>query len=221
MVNVERLRISGHGDEPVPNSFFRQAGGSDHLAIVLPGLSYRCNQPLLWYPTRALLSSGADVLWVEYAYDLRPDWVTADDQVQRDWLFDDVVAATRSVTETRYERVTLIGKSMGTLALGHVLMTEKIPDRRKAVWLTPVLDDPALRRQLEESNLPSLIVIGSKDHYYDGSFLARLQNKKSFEVEVIRGADHVLETDEGTLVSIDIMKQVMSSFQRFISERDP
>ncbi|MDG6949633.1 MAG: hypothetical protein JRM77_07295 [Nitrososphaerota archaeon] len=221
MVNIERLRISGYRNDQVPNSFFRQAGGSDHLAIVLPGLSYRCNQPLLWYPTRALLSSGADVLWVEYAYDLQPDWVVADDQVQRDWLFDDVVAATRSAMETKYERVTLVGKSMGTIALGHVLRTEKIPDRRKAVWLTPVLDDPALRRQLVESNLPSLIVIGSKDNYYDGSFLERLQSKKSFEVEVIKGADHILETDEGTLASIDIMRQVMNSFQRFISEWDP
>lgn len=61
MVDVERLRMSGYGNGPVLNSFFRQAGGSDDLAIVRRGLSYRCNQPLLWYPTRVLLSSEAGV----------------------------------------------------------------------------------------------------------------------------------------------------------------
>ncbi len=218
MARVEKLEIAGHRNEPVANSFFRQPGGSGYLAIFLPGLGYRCTQPLIWYQTRALLSAGADVLWVEYAYDLRPDWMAADDRVRREWLFEDVVAATRAAMKPRYERVVLVGKSLGTVALQHLLKEESLPERTRAAWLTPVLDDPALRRQLEQSSLPSFVVIGSKDHYYDEAFLAKLRNKKSVEVEVIEGADHLLETDEGTLASIDIMKRVTESFERFISE---
>ena len=152
---------------------------------------------------------------MEYAYDSRPDWMAADDHVQREWLFEDVVAATRTAMKVRYERVVLVGKSLGTVALQHLLKKENFPRRTKAARLTPVLDDPALRRRLEESVLPSCVVIGSNDHYYDEVFLARLRNKKSMELEVIEGADHLLETDEGTLASIDIAKRVTKSFEHF------
>lgn len=218
MFSIEKLTISGHRNEPVTNSFFKQEAGAGHLAIVLPGLSYRCDAPLLWYSTKALISLGADVLWVEYAYDLRSDWVESDGRARKDWLFDDAVAATKAAMGARYEQVTFVGKSLGTLAMGHLLSTQKFPDRTKAAWLTPVLSDPDLRRQLEAVRLPSLLVIGAKDHYYDEAFLRRLRANKAVEIQVIRGADHSIETEEGVLASIDNLRLVMNLFQRFVSE---
>ena len=218
MYAISRLAINGHESKPLANTFFKQDGGSDHLAIVLPGLSYRCNEPLLWYPSRVLLSLGADILWAEYAYDKVPDWMAANDQAQKTWLFDDASAAFQVVMSRKYERVTIVGKSLGTLAMGHLLTTQKFPESAKAVWLTPVLNDNDLRGQLEAIRLPSLLVIGSKDHYYDEAFLKRLRAKKTVEVQVIEGADHILETKEGVIASVDTLKMVTESVRRFAGQ---
>lgn len=154
---------------------------------------------------------------MEYAYDLRQDWVAAEDDVQRAWLFDDAVAAANAVMGDQYERVTVIAKSLGTLALGHLLATKGVPDEAKMVWLTPVLSDTDLRNQLEHTRSPSLLVIGTNDHFYDGRFVERLRRNKAIEALEIEGADHILETSEGVVASIDILRRVTETVQRFVS----
>lgn len=214
---VERLKIIGHGDEPLTNTFFRQDAGSGHLAIVFPGLGYRCSGPLLWYPSRILLAHGADVLWAEYAYDLRGDWMASDERGQKAWLFEDATAACRSAMKHGYERVTVVGKSLGTLAMGRLFSTEGFPDKTGAVWLTPVLSDPDLRNHLEATHVPSLLLIGTNDPYYDEGFIRRLRKNPAFEIEIVDGADHSLETRDGVLPSIDILKGAMKTVQGFIA----
>lgn len=218
MFTIKRLTVSGYRGMPVANSFFEQDEKADHLAVVLPGLSYRCSQPLLWYPSRLALATGADVLWVEYAYDLQPDWMGSGGQMQKDWLFGDSAAALEAAMDSRYEKLTLMGKSLGTLAMGHLLSALKLPDRSRCVWLTPVLSDSSLRHQLATASLPSLLVIGTNDHYYDQAFLEELRTKESIHVMEIDGADHILETKAGALDSIDVLKRVAETTMRFISQ---
>lgn len=218
MYTSARLSILGHGNEQLPNTIFKQEARSSQLAVVLPGFGYRCNQPLLWYPSRILLSLGADVLWVEYTYDGRQDWAAAGDEEQRAWLFDDVDAATKAVMDNRYERVTVIAKSLGTLALGHLLASKRVPDEAKLVWLTPVLSDPGLRSHLEGTRAPSLVVIGTNDHFYDRQFIEQLRRNEAIETLEIEGADHMLETSRSVVASVDILKCVIEAVQRFVSE---
>ena len=114
LYSIERLAIGGHKNLGVPNTFFRQDAGADKLVVVYPGLSYRCAAPLLWYPTRITLSLGADVLWVDYAYDMEPDWGSLDGKAQKGRLFEDSVAAFQAaMKEGKYVRLVLIGKSLG------------------------------------------------------------------------------------------------------------
>lgn len=217
MVTLEELTIIGHGNERLPNSLFKQETRTDHLAVVLPGLSYRCNEPLLWYPSRALVSLGADVLWVEYAYDKRQDWGAADDRERKNWLLEDAVAAMKAAMVDQYERVTIVAKSLGTLALAHLLSTKLVPNEARSVWLTPVLSDTDLRGQLEATRAPSLLVIGSHDLYYDEVFVGQLRRNEAIETLVIEGGDHLLETRQGVVASIDVLKRVMEAVQRFVS----
>ena len=217
MHSVEKLEIAGHRSKPVPNTFFRQDSGASHLAVVFPGYSYRCSQPLLWYPTRVLLSSGADVLWVEYPYDQQPEFGNSDGNLQREWLDDDSAAAVRVAEEVRpFRRITLVGKSLGTLAMGHMLLSGSTTKETRTVWMTPVLTDPDLRKAMEGAQCPSLVIIGSADHYYDRSFVERLRGKASAEVLVVEGGDHILETKDGTIRSIEILKTVVESVSRFV-----
>ena len=217
MYSVEKLEISGYRTRPVPNTLFKQDQKASHLAVVFPGLSYRCNEPLLWYPTRVLLSLGADVLWVEYPYDQQPEFGDSDQQVQREWLYEDSMAALEAAEKARpYRRTTMVGKSLGTLAMGHILSTSPAPGDIRAIWMTPVLADSELRRAMEKTPNPSLVVIGSADHYYDRTFVEQLRNKAHTEVLIVEGGDHILETKDGTLRSIDILRTVVESVGRFV-----
>jgi predicted alpha/beta-hydrolase family hydrolase len=219
LYSVEKLEILGYKTKPVPNTFFKQDSGANHLAVIFPGYSYRCNEPLLWYPTRVLLSLGADVLRVEYPYDSLPEFGTSGERVQKKWVFEDSTAALESVWKRRsYGRTTLVGKSLGTLAMGHVLTSTSKAEDIRGVWMTPVLIDPDLREAMEKTQCPSLVIIGSADRYYDHSFVELLNRKASTEVLVVQGADHILETKEGPIRSIDILKIVVESISRFVMQ---
>lgn len=218
MYSVKKLQITGYSAKPLPNTFYMQDAETDHLAVIFPGYRYRCDGSLLYYPTSMLLSSGADVLLVEYAYDLLSEWRSLDSRAHKRWLYADSSAAFQTALKQRsYKRLTLVGKSLGTQAMGHVLASEPMTQRAKALWLTPILTDPELREQLTKSVNPSLLIIGSADDYYDSQLLERLQGRVGMEVLVVPKADHVLEAGGGALKSIEILRSVMESVQRFFS----
>ena len=63
------------------------------------------------------------------------------------WRIRRLPGAPVSASE-RYERVVLIGKSLGTLAMGHLLTMADPPPNVGAVWLTPLLSNERLRQQI-------------------------------------------------------------------------
>jgi hypothetical protein len=42
----------------VPNTFFHQEINNGHLALILPGLNYTCDMPLLYYATQIMLEAA-------------------------------------------------------------------------------------------------------------------------------------------------------------------
>lgn len=215
---IKKLEVSGYGSKPLPNTFYKQEADTERLALVFPGYRYRCDGPLLYYPTTMLLSSGADVLLVEYTYDLLDGWRKSNSETQKKWLFADSAAAFQTACKQRsYKQITLVGKSLGTQAMGHIIASEPAARRASAVWLTPILTDPELGRQLGEFANRSLLVIGSADDYYDGDQLEKLRGRTGMEILVVPEANHMLEAGAGALHHIEILRSVMESVQKFIS----
>src|SRR5688500_6307733 len=179
---VETLDIKGHRAEPVPNTFFKQAAGSEHLVLILPGMGYTCQMPLLYYSEKLLLSMGADVLLIEYEYSHRQDFKDAPSDERERWLVADVEAAYRAaVGQGDYKRVTVIGKSIGTIAMGHLLTDEDKLSQAQAVWLTPTLRYGEVARQIRNFSGRSLLVIGSADSHYDPDILAEIGKATGLE----------------------------------------
>jgi hypothetical protein len=99
---------------PQPMLRFAQREPTDHLAVVLPGLRSRCEQPLLSLPTQLLRDAGADVVWVRYAYDRQPAWETVSSDERRAWLRADATDAVAAALAHRpYRRLTFVAKSLG------------------------------------------------------------------------------------------------------------
>ncbi len=65
---ITSVKIAGYEQAPVPNTFFRQDGPTDHLALIFPGYGYTPDMPALYYPMALLRDLGADVLQVRYDY---------------------------------------------------------------------------------------------------------------------------------------------------------
>ena len=216
MYSSTTLDIRGHRGQAVPNAFFAHDSESYHLAVVFPGLGYTAHMPVLYYPRSLLLERGADVLLVEY------DYRGADFRMPRDperdrWFFDDVSAACAAGLEQRpYSGVTLVGKSLGTLAMGYLLTEDARLSRARCVWLTPLLRNDRLRAQMRRARGQSLFVIGTADSHYDPAYLEEVRLAPGNESVVIQGADHSLEIEGDTVGSIRAVEEIVRAMQQFL-----
>ncbi len=216
METISHLDITGYRNLPVPNTYWRQPS-SDRVAIVLPGYGYSADMPVLYYPGRAALERGADLLQVQYAYNLNAAYRQQTDEEQMRWLVEDSQAACREVFSRReYRRVTLIGKSLGTMAMARLLPADPGFDHAACVWLTPVLSDPQVERLILSSDRKSLLVIGTADSFYHPEMIAQIQRKENTQVMVIPDADHSLEIKGDIVRSIKIMEKLVEQMISFM-----
>jgi hypothetical protein len=216
MFTLERRNIIGYRQESVPHTFYRQQEATSQIALVFAGRGVNCQHPTLYYPARELLSRGADVLLIDYS--LRPAFSTYTEEETMACVAADTLAASQAMWKERaYEQVTLIGKSLGTMAMGSLL--ENIPPalRLQAIWLTPLLTHPQLGRQIRQRPPRSLFIIGTADSWYDADELAALAQVTRGESLVIPEADHSLEVPAGTVASLQVMEQVVRVIQDFLA----
>ncbi len=214
MYSFHKLDIYGYQQEPVPHTFFRQSNESSHVGIVFAGQNIRCQHPTLYYPTRELLLREADTLLVDYS--LRPAFSTFSGEQIKACIEADTIAAYQALFRDRtYQQVTLIGKSLGTLAMGHLLLTVPQMPQVRAIWLTPLLKLPEFRTTVRRVHPRSLFIIGTEDPHYDAVELTELEKVTQGETLVIEGAGHLLEVPGGIIPSLHVMEQIMQTIQSF------
>jgi len=217
MYSYKTLEIKGYHHELVPNTLIWQERQAEGLAVVLPGIGYTCQMPLLYYASQSLLALGADVLWVEYNYIRRSDYLGLSSTEQNQWFLADVAAACQIALARRdYREITLIGKSMGTRAMAQLLTIDARLAQCRDIWLTPVLRDHAVREQIK-SRPHALVVIGTADPYYDPAYLAALEANTLSEVMVVVGADHSMEIGGDVESSLMILDKVTRTIKGFAS----
>jgi len=217
MSKITALAITGYGGQLVPNIFFQQEEGSKTLAVLLPGLNYTCDMPLLYYSTRLLEQRGADVL------QLHADYTSSDfqmasplERIQR--LSGDALAAVESgLARQSYIRLVLVGKSIGTLAMAHLVGTS-LGAEAVTIWLTPLLGQPWLAEAAMKSRGPALFVAGTADPAFDASALARIKDRARAEAFLVEGANHSLEIPGDPLGSIQIIVEIMQGLASFLDQ---
>ena len=218
MATATTLTIEGYRGEAVPNRFLRPEGAIGHLAVLLPGFGYTLDMPLFYYAENLLLERGWDVLRVEYAYNRHPAYQSLPEPERERWLFEDATAAWRAgLGQRAYERVVLIGKSLGTLAMGHLLTATEPPPTVGAVWLTPLLSKEPLRQQIRGYGGPSLFVIGTADPHFDPVVLEEMQVATIGEAVVVRNADHGMDIPGDPIASVRAVERVVEALGRFLA----
>ncbi len=219
MPTITSLNITGYKNRPVANTFFKQEGESRHLAVVYPGYGYTAEMPALYYPAQLLLNHGADVLKVHYPYSQSDEFANTFDEEQYVWLYTDSFTAFEEAwKQRRYDQVTLVGKSLGSLAAANIVNSDSRLALVSCVFITPALTDHNFINDVLDAQPRSLFAIGTDDHYYNTETLKDLEKATRSEAMVFHGANHSLEIKNNLAQTLQIMERLLRGMDVFIRE---
>ena len=181
-----------------PGEAVLHEGDPGRCAVVLPGVRYFSQAPLLWFAREAAQAAGWSVLELSER--------APADQEPFEWMRGRAASALDSVSDAG--TVAVIGKSLGSAAAP--LAAERgLP----AVWLTPLLVRPDVVRALASSSGPALLVGSAADPTWsDGE----QPEGASVEVLEFEGLDHSLQVAGDPLASLDVLRQVTERVGAFL-----
>jgi hypothetical protein len=190
--------------EPIhldPGEALLHEGDPERCVVLLPGVRYFSQAPLLWYAREAALAGGWSVLELSER--------APTDQEPFDWITDRAESALNAASATQ---VVMIGKSLGSAAAP--LATKRaLP----AVWLTPLLTRPDVIAALGGTDRPTLVVGSPADQTWGNG---ELPENEALEVMELDGLDHSLQVEGDPLASIDVLRDVTERISVFLERLD-
>jgi hypothetical protein len=180
-----------------PGEAILREGDPGRCAVLLPGVRYFSQAPLLWFAREAAQARGWSVLELSER--------APGDQEPFAWMRD---RAERVLDATEAGTVAVIGKSLASAA-APLVADRGLP----AVWLTPLLIRPEVVQALERATAPALLVGSAADPTWANGELPR---GGSVEVVELEGLDHSLQVEGDPLASLDVLRQVTERIGAFL-----
>jgi hypothetical protein len=184
-----------------PGEAILHEGDPDRCAVILPGVRYFSQAPLLWFAREAAQGRGWSALELSER--------APADQEPFAWMRD---RAERALDFVQAPTVAVIGKSLGSAAAP--LVAER---GLAAVWLTPLLIRPDVVAALRGSTAPALLVGSAADETW-----ANGEQPGGDAVEVVEfdGLDHSLQAAGDPVASLDVLRQVTERIGAFLARFD-
>ena len=164
-------------------------------AVVLPGRAYPATLPVLALVVDALERHGYDVHAVSWTLDELPADPAA-------WVTERLLVAAADGCDL------VVGKSLGCWAAAYCA-----EQAWPAVWLTPVLSDPACAAAIRANASPQLVVAGLADPFHDSTAAVAL----GCAVVEIAGADHALSDSGDGVPTAAIQQQITAAADAFLA----
>ena len=172
----------------------------DRCVVVLPGMQYTTQAPLLWFAREVAAARGWSVLEV---LDSLPEgaepFAWARDRARR--ALDYVASATE---------LAVVGKSLASGAAG--LVADRV---LPAVWLTPLLDQARVVDDLSRAPRPALLIGGSADETWRPDALA---DSGLLQIVQLDGLDHSLQRPGDPPASLGALRAVTERIDAFLGE---
>ncbi len=217
MINVSELELTGFKGQPVGGKYFKQEEPTHHLAIMFPGYGYTCDRALLHYSMQLLLNQGADVFQVNYAFGSKPGFWQSGEETRAIWFGADAAVAMQAVLEKGdYAQITIVGKSLGTLAVGHLANTMPQMIDARTIFFTPLLKNPRLVQQIISAKGEVLLAVGTEDNLHAPDTLQVIQAARKVDVIEVIGGDHSLEIKGDVKRSLEMLTKVMEGVDQFL-----
>ncbi|MGY4857783.1 hypothetical protein [Cryobacterium sp. AP23] len=172
------------------------------VAVLLPGVNYSVQAPLLYWCATLLAERGWHVQAV--------DWTVDDDAQAHPLPFVEAAVAEAFAASPPSPRRLVVAKSFGTYAL---------PWARRAgipgVWLTPLLTEAPVARALRDGTPADLAVGGGLDAFWQpdrvGTTDARLHS--------VPGAGHALTLPGDWRGSLGLQSGVLAEVARHLDDQ--
>ncbi|MCR4792193.1 MAG: alpha/beta hydrolase [Lachnospiraceae bacterium] len=179
------------------------------LAVIIPGIGYNKDKPLLYYSSKCLRQMGYEIVNVEF-HDM-PQNILEDDAKKKlavKLAIQQTAEQLSNLKMNGYDDIIFVGKSLGTIASAQYVSENRLNARQ--IWLTPV------EKTFSFPSENVLAFIGDSDPWSD---LAKVRKKaKSLKVHLITidgGYNHSLEC--GSVKSdLMIMAYVISVIETFV-----
>jgi len=171
----------------------RHEGDPARCAVVLPGVRYFSQAPLLWFAREAAQARGWTVLEVD-------ERAPAGEEPFR-WMREQ---AKRALDAADAELTVVVGKSLGSVAA--TLFSGP------AVWLTPLLNQPEIAEALGATRAPTLLVGSPADPTWrEGT----VPDNPALELLELPGLDHSLQVSADPLASLGALRDVTARVALF------
>ena len=205
-------------ESAIPNTYFRQEAPTDHLALILPGLNYTCDMPLLYYAAQVMLSARADVVQVKYDYSRIASTGQAATLSEKysDMRGDFSLFARMALEHRAYKRLTVIGKSLGTLAIPYLLQAGLPVKPTTCIFLTPILNELLSWADSIRKCPKTFFAIGTNDPFYDQELISEFRTLHPDNFLVVEGVNHSMEFEAKPLQSMKVLNSVVDGIQRLV-----
>jgi hypothetical protein len=182
-----------------PGEAILHDGDEERCVVLLPGVRYFSQAPLLWFAREAAQAEGWSVLEVSER--------APGDVDPFAWMGE---RAERALGATSATQVAFVGKSLASVA-APLATRRALP----AVWLTPLLDRPEVAAALAGATRPTLIVGSPADPTWSGG---SVPESEALEVLELEGLDHSLQVPGDPAASLDVLRTVTERMREFLAE---
>jgi hypothetical protein len=179
-----------------PGEAILHEGDPERCVVLLPGVRYFSQAPLLWFAREVAEAAGWSVLEVSER--------APAGQEPFEWMLERAESALNATSATQ---VALVGKSLGSAAAP--LATQRaLP----AVWLTPLLIRAEILAALGATDRPTLIIGSPADPSWGNG---DVPENEALEVLELDDLDHSLQSEGDPLGSIDVLRTVAERVASF------
>jgi hypothetical protein len=173
-------------------------GDPSRCVVLLPGVRYFSQAPLLWFAREAAQAGGWSVVEV--------DERAPADEDPFEWMRGRAAEALDVASGA--EQVVVTGKSLGSAAAPLV--------SGPAIWITPLLTRAEVADAIRSASAPTLL-IGSPDDPSWGS--GTESGNPALEAVEIGGLDHSLQVRGDPTASLAVLGEVTARVSSFLAER--
>jgi hypothetical protein len=180
-----------------PGEALLHEGDAQRCVVVLPGVRYFSQAPLLWFAREAALAAGWSALELSERAPAQGD--------PFEWMRE---RAHSALASTDADRVVVVGKSLGSAA-APLVAERALP----AIWLTPLLVRPDVVSALKTTQAPALLVGSSADPTWAEG---ERPGNDALEIVELDGLDHSLQVKGDPPASLDVLRDVTQRVSAFL-----
>ena len=217
MSDPRTLSLTDYHGQALANQFWDADQPVGRLAVLLPGLGYSSDMPLMFFTRQMLLWRGVDVLNLNLAT-RSAAFQGAAKMEQLAWLAADVLAGIESgLAQGEYRGLILAGKSIGSLAIAGAAEQAQNLLPTALVWLTPLLKWDVVLKAALSARGPQVYLCGDADSTFVPELLQQiLAAKPQASAYVAKDANHSLEVPGNDRATFQGFSEAMQFLGKFL-----